>query len=70
MKLYADIICFELQCLFIVEKWETIMNTVKKFNKIISQFPKFADESNIYLRINVLKFYLHAQERLHQVAYL
>ena len=70
MKLYGDIISFGLQCLFIVEKWETIVNTVTRFNKIISLFPKFSDESNSYLRIYVLEFSLYAQERLYQATYL
>ena len=70
MKLYGDIICFGLQCLFLFEKWETIVNTVNKFNKIISPFPRFVDEFNTYLRIYVLEFSLYAQERLHQAAYL
>lgn len=68
MRVYGNLIAFGLQWLFVVEKWETIVDTVTRFNKIASVFPNFTHDSNKFLRIYLLEFSLHAQEKLYQMA--
>ncbi|CAI2384889.1 unnamed protein product [Moneuplotes crassus] len=68
MRIYGNFIAFTVQCLFVSEKWESIIDLISRFTEAISMFPPIDPEFISFLKIYLFKYIVYSVDKLYQVA--